>query len=95
MRASRGSALTGFLAASSSKARSIEPPTPKLASGARAACTLAAKVRALSPPAAYPDNTSAIEPIETHFAWVFLGDAAEERWQDPTLEEESGSASPF
>jgi uncharacterized protein len=38
---------------------------------------LAAKVRALQSPAAYPERVAAVESIETHFAWVFLaGDYA-------------------
>lgn len=35
---------------------------------------LAQKVRALQSPASYPGNATAVEAVETHFAWVFLVD---------------------
>jgi uncharacterized protein len=42
-----------------------------------AASELARKVCALESPAAYPDETSSVVALETHFAWVFLaGDYA-------------------
>lgn len=36
---------------------------------------LEAKVRALSAPDAYIERPATVEIVETHFAWVFLGEA--------------------
>jgi aminoglycoside phosphotransferase family enzyme len=54
------------------------PPTATTAADPTPpASDLAAKVRYLSTPAAYPHGPEAVEAIETHMAWVFLaGDQA-------------------
>ncbi len=51
-------------------AKKVLPPRPFPV----AAVGLEAKVRALCSPAAYPEKPTAVDSIETHFSWVFLGD---------------------
>lgn len=51
----------------------VEPPVGD-SDPAAIACDLESKVRALSASSTYPESPKAIQSIETHFAWVFLGD---------------------
>ena len=52
----------------------MEPTTRQPPTRAAAAIQLADKVAFLKRPESYPERPAAVEPVETHLAWVFLTD---------------------